>query len=284
MAQTLDNLSFQWNNVATTFTGIKYNVTDTASAAGSLLMDLQVGGVSKFKVDKAGTVSIPTITGVATSGAPSLSFVPTSGIAMGLEVAITGSALLVKAGTTSSLVFRGNAVDFAADASLRWTNGNGNPLTTLDLILVRDGAAGTLAQRNSTNAQTFRVYNTFTTATDYQRLAVSSATATLTAMSGASVTATNLIPAGAVVVGVTARVSTEITGATGFQIGTATDADRWGDKTGVAVGTTTDNRDWTAGTIECFPTATNVIVTAKTSNFTAGAMTVVVHYLAGEAD
>ncbi len=43
-----------WNNVATTFTGLKLNVTDTASAAGSLLMDLQVGGASKFTLSKVG--------------------------------------------------------------------------------------------------------------------------------------------------------------------------------------------------------------------------------------
>lgn len=43
-----------WNAVAVAFTGIKANFTDTASAAASLLLDLQVGGVSKFKVDKAG--------------------------------------------------------------------------------------------------------------------------------------------------------------------------------------------------------------------------------------
>lgn len=33
-----------WNNGAVTFTARKVNVTDTASAAGSLLDDLQVGG------------------------------------------------------------------------------------------------------------------------------------------------------------------------------------------------------------------------------------------------
>lgn len=43
-----------WNNSGVTFTGIKYNVTDTASNASSLLMDLQVGGTSQFKVAKAG--------------------------------------------------------------------------------------------------------------------------------------------------------------------------------------------------------------------------------------
>lgn len=47
-----------WNNVATTFTGVKLNVTNTASAAGSLLMDLQVGGTSKFSVNKFGRVII----------------------------------------------------------------------------------------------------------------------------------------------------------------------------------------------------------------------------------
>ena len=43
-----------WNNAATTFTGLKFNVTDTASASGSLLMDLQVGGISQANVLKSG--------------------------------------------------------------------------------------------------------------------------------------------------------------------------------------------------------------------------------------
>ena len=38
-----------------------------------------------------------------------------------------------------------------------------------DLRIARD-AADTLAQRRSTNAQTFRVYNTFTSATNFERL------------------------------------------------------------------------------------------------------------------
>ena len=33
-----------WNDGATTFTAIKMDVNDTASAAGSLLLDLKVGG------------------------------------------------------------------------------------------------------------------------------------------------------------------------------------------------------------------------------------------------
>jgi len=52
------NMAQTWNNGASTFTGIKLNVTDTASAAGSLLADWQVGGVSRFNVRKDGTVTI----------------------------------------------------------------------------------------------------------------------------------------------------------------------------------------------------------------------------------
>lgn len=53
---SIGNLSLAptWNNSGATYTGLKFNVTDTASASGSLLMDLQKGGVSQFKVDKTG--------------------------------------------------------------------------------------------------------------------------------------------------------------------------------------------------------------------------------------
>ena len=54
MPQTIDNLSVTWANSLTTFTAFKFNAIDTASAAGSLLIDLQVGGSSQFNVSKAG--------------------------------------------------------------------------------------------------------------------------------------------------------------------------------------------------------------------------------------
>lgn len=45
-----------WNNAGITFTGIQLNVTSTASAAASLLLNLQVGGVSQFSADKSGNL------------------------------------------------------------------------------------------------------------------------------------------------------------------------------------------------------------------------------------
>ena len=51
------DLADTWNDGLTTFTAIKMDVTDTASASGSLLMDLKIGGSSKFSVRKDGTLS-----------------------------------------------------------------------------------------------------------------------------------------------------------------------------------------------------------------------------------
>lgn len=56
--QNIFDLTDTWNNVATTFTAIKMNATDTASASGSLLIDLQVGGTSRFSVGKGGNAKI----------------------------------------------------------------------------------------------------------------------------------------------------------------------------------------------------------------------------------
>jgi hypothetical protein len=153
-----------------------------------------------------------------------------------------------------------------------------------DTNLQRD-AAGVLSQRSATQAQEYRLFSTFTSSTNYQRMTIKSVRQTLSALSGASATTTGtFIPDGAVVVGVTTRVSTLLAGATGYTIGDGTDADRWGDITGTAVGTTSDNINWTAGTIECFTAGGNITLTAKGSNFTAGAIEISVFYLAGEAD
>jgi hypothetical protein len=58
-----------WNAVGTTFTGWLLNVTSTASSASSLLLDLQLAGVSQFKVSKAGVVTAPSFVGALTGNA-----------------------------------------------------------------------------------------------------------------------------------------------------------------------------------------------------------------------
>ena len=52
------NLTDTWNAAGVTFTAIKMNVTDTASAAGSRLIDLQVAGSSRLYLDKSGALVV----------------------------------------------------------------------------------------------------------------------------------------------------------------------------------------------------------------------------------
>ena len=52
------DLTDTWNAGGTTFSAIKMNVTDTASAAASKLVTLQVGGTEKFSVQKDGFTDV----------------------------------------------------------------------------------------------------------------------------------------------------------------------------------------------------------------------------------
>lgn len=57
VGKSIGALAATWNNALTTFKARVFNVTDTASDAGSLLDDLQVGGVSKWSVRKDGAAT-----------------------------------------------------------------------------------------------------------------------------------------------------------------------------------------------------------------------------------
>lgn len=156
-----------------------------------------------------------------------------------------------------------------------------------DVFLFRD-AANTLAQRNGTAGQTQNWYGTYTGTTNYQRGGRKVAKATLSNVSGATVTASALIPKGAVVYGLTTRINTSLgtgSGTTGYTVGDGSDADRWGDLTATAAGSSTSNSDWTADGSGWFGAATSVVITAKGGNFDGtGVIEVCVFYDMGEAD
>ena len=137
MPQTINDMIATWDNSLTTFSAIKMNVTDTASAAGSLLMDLQVGGTSKVAFGKNGSLSLnggPLNTGELNT--------PTSG---GLRF---GSAIhgvfpngsneihLICAGTTAAF-FRNSATFAVFNNSM----GLSNASATADVIIGRRAAA-----------------------------------------------------------------------------------------------------------------------------------------------
>lgn len=144
-----------WDSAGTTFTGIKFDVTDTASAAGSLLMDLQVGGVSRFSVSKSGQVSLG---GALFAKQAASNYIE----------ATTGWSVGAGAGNGASLT-SGKGVLIGPTGFLGFCVSNS--VGGEDTIIRRD-AANTLAQRNGTNAQTSRIYGTFTDASNYRRVAI----------------------------------------------------------------------------------------------------------------
>lgn len=149
------DLADTWADGTTTFNGIRLNVTDTASAAASNLLDLQVGGVSRFRVTKGGVVAF---TGVTNPSGGYFTQYGTTGHQFGTFAVLGGMGS-----------FGGNSgINIAANYSLSWSSTNFNPALQPDLQIFRD-AANILAQRNGTNAQAFRLYNTFTDASNYER-------------------------------------------------------------------------------------------------------------------
>jgi hypothetical protein len=57
-ADTALNIGATWNNAGATFYGVDVDVTNSASASASRLLNLSVGGADKFNVDLIGNVSI----------------------------------------------------------------------------------------------------------------------------------------------------------------------------------------------------------------------------------
>jgi hypothetical protein len=114
-------------------------------------------------------------------------------------------------------------------------------------------------------------------------LNVKTASQLLSAVSGATVTATNLIPAGAFLVGVSTRITTGLGtggGTTGYQVGDGSDADRFGVAAATTAGTTTKNTDATADPTGWASAARSVVLTATGGNFNGtGAVRVSVAFI-----
>lgn len=154
-----------WNDVGTTFTALKTNITDTASASDSKLIDLQVGGVSQFSLEKDGDSFSRGRLFVGGSRGYYAGILPQSFFTSFFdEASLTNPDNKTVFGY--GLVTGVGIVSLRNTATLGWSSGAPNGLH--DLSLARD-AANTLGQRNGTNAQTFNLYNTYTDASNYER-------------------------------------------------------------------------------------------------------------------
>jgi hypothetical protein len=142
-APVLD-LSQTWNGTGVTFTGLKLNATNTASATASALVDFQIGGTSYFKVTRGGGTGLDT---EWVCGATSIDF-------------SVGGHRQFRAYSSTTQSFY-----IEANGGLNFTPTNNGSASTN----IQAEAAATLAQRQGTTAQTYRIYNTYTDASNFER-------------------------------------------------------------------------------------------------------------------
>jgi hypothetical protein len=143
-APVLD-LAQTWNAAGVSFVGLRFDVTNTASATGSRVLHFTVGGTSNLLGiyrDAAGFPASPRFE------------IGSSGVAWNIRTRTGGGVGC----NFSDIVGLGSSLQF----------GVGSGTSAGDLILQRD-AANIFAQVNGANAQEFRIYNTFTSATNHER-------------------------------------------------------------------------------------------------------------------
>ena len=120
---SMADLVATWNNVATTFNGIKLDITDTASAAASKLIDLQVGGVTKFNVTKTGATTV------------------------------AGALTVIGTGTLGAALFKGAAKSDSASDGIGYATGAGGAetqLTSKSTGVTLNKICGTITMNNAT--------------------------------------------------------------------------------------------------------------------------------------
>lgn len=159
-------LTQTWNAAGVTFTAFKVNVTDTASAAASLLMDLQVAGSSKFNVSKAGGVAAASFASSATGAN-----------ATGLNFSVSANVISFFTNNGYQAAIAADAFQVSSSAYIGWSSGSGGGGTATDTFLLRD-AANTVALRNSTAYQILNLYSTYTDASNYARASLENGLAT----------------------------------------------------------------------------------------------------------
>ena len=133
-------------------------IRDGADNSGAFKFMSRTSGTwsEKMRITSAGNVGIGTTTPTS-----NLNVVGTANITSSLLV---GGTIAYQDLNGTSITGQGIAI---AAGYLGWRNGIG---TSVDTTLFRDNAADIIAQRRTTNPQTYRLYGTYTDASNYERI------------------------------------------------------------------------------------------------------------------
>lgn len=141
------------------------------------MADVKISGLPASTTPLDGTEVLPIVQGTTTKQVSVANL--TAGRAVSAStISVSGISTLTGTVTTVGDVVAGSGsfyvssagngfAQFNSGGTLAWTNGGTANSGTRDVVLVRD-AANVLAQRNGTNAQTYNLYNTYTSSTNYE--------------------------------------------------------------------------------------------------------------------
>ena len=157
------DLSQTWNNNAVLFQAIRLNVTGTAFAANSKVIDLQVGGLPIFA---AGPIAGSQDTAIYLGGNTTTANILTQSNGADLTMRAIGGTFTFRYGANNAFRYLDSDGIVTFYPGLQLNNAAG----TINPSLITGGATNyTVEQRQGTNANTFLVYNTWSSSTSYER-------------------------------------------------------------------------------------------------------------------
>jgi len=229
------NIAQTWNNASTVFTGILANITNTASSSSSILMDLQVGGQTKFRVRSNGIASaVGGFSSSSTSTAYDISASASTGTGYNDNVA----------SLTTGYGFNANDTNAAANNAFSGNYINIAPIRTVTQTINDTGHFLSLVRANSVNSSG----KTYTISGDLANLSSNCTQTVGTCVDTASILTLNQQNASAS--GTVLNVTNSGTGAAATFSGG-----------NVGIGTTSPN-----GKLEVDGTSVNVIMNATSGN------------------
>jgi len=166
--------------------GTGLGVNAPSGFSGNLL-DLQVNGTSKFSVNSSGIGRISTLY-VNQIGE---SYNNTGGACSVIEAPFSGFNVSIN--TQRILTINTSTIRVQSDHGIGWSASASDSNSGISSAFFLD-STGRVAQRNGTNAQTFRCYGTYTDASNYVRAALSSTSTAVTLAAETSGTGADDVP------------------------------------------------------------------------------------------
>jgi hypothetical protein len=273
--------------VSTTTAGTGFNITAAPAVAGTVTSGAAAGGA----ITLTGGAAARLTSGNANGGA--VVVVGGAGIGTGVTgifdatgvsqvvapVGTAGVPAYTFSGNLTTGIYGGTAV---IALSMSGTEKHAFTSTLAELQTVEPFGGSATANLGASNGTWGDEYVAGANSTHGEYMHIQSATTTVSSATGATISASNLIPAGSIVIGVDSRVTTAFTGGTitAISIGDGTTAAMWSSATGITLGSVTNSTNYiSTWTPRLYSAATSVVVTSTGTFGSVGTIRLTVYFI-----